>query len=76
MKIVRIPFGITWRDRKRASRIRDQTYLEDILNTIKRKKWIWAEKLIRRTDNRRTAKLTEWQTRDGKRRQTQIIRRR
>ncbi len=31
--------GITWRDRKRASWIREQTKVEDILMTIKNKKW-------------------------------------
>ncbi len=34
--------GITWRDRKRASWIREQTKVEDILMTIKKKKWTWA----------------------------------
>ncbi len=34
--------GITWRDRKRASWIREQTKVEDILVTIKNKKWTWA----------------------------------
>ena len=31
----RIMFGISWRDRKRASWIREQTKVEDILTTIK-----------------------------------------
>ncbi len=30
--------GITWRDRKRATWIREQTKVEDILMTIKKKK--------------------------------------
>ena len=65
----RIMFGITWRDKKRASWIREQTKVEDILTTIKRKKWTWARHIMRRTDNRWTIRVTEWQPRDGKRRQ-------
>ncbi len=33
--------SIAWRDRKRASWIREQTKVEDILVTIKNKKWTW-----------------------------------
>ncbi len=38
--------GITWRDRKRASWIREQTKDENILVTIKNKKWTWAEHVM------------------------------
>ncbi len=31
--------GITWRDEKQASWIREQTKIEDILMTIKKKEW-------------------------------------
>ncbi len=31
--------GITWRDRKRALWIREQTKVEDMLMTVKNKKW-------------------------------------
>ena len=34
----RIMLGITWRDRRRASWIREQTKVEDMLSTNKRKK--------------------------------------
>ncbi len=44
--------GITWRDRKRALWIRKQTKVEDILVTIKNKKWIWAGHVMRKRDNR------------------------
>ncbi len=44
--------GITWRDKKRASLIREQTKVEDILMTIKKKKWTWAGHVMRRRDNR------------------------
>ncbi len=44
--------GITWRDRKRASWIREKTKVKDILMTIKKRKWAWAGLLMRRRDNR------------------------
>ncbi len=39
--------GITWRDRKRASWIREHTNVADILMTIKNKKWTWAGHVMR-----------------------------
>ena len=65
----RIMIDITWRDRKRTSWIREQTKVEHILTTIKSKKWTWTGHVMRWTDNRRTVTVTEWQPRDGKRRQ-------
>ncbi len=65
--------GITWRDRKQAIWIREQTEVEDILMTIKKKikklKWLWAGHIMRRTDNRWTKRVTEWQPRNSKRSQ-------
>ncbi len=58
--------GITWRDRKRATWIREQTKVEDILMTIKKKKWSWAGHIMRRT-NKWTKRVTEWQPRNSKR---------
>ncbi len=60
---------ITWRDKKRALWIREQTKFEDILMTIKNKKWIWAGHVMRRSDNRWTTRVTEWQPRNGRRNQ-------
>ncbi len=51
--------GITWRDRKRATWIREQTKVKDILMTIKKKKWSWAGHIMRRTENRWTKRVTE-----------------
>ena len=62
-------FGITWRDRKRASWIREQTKVEDMLSTIKKKMWTWAGHVMRQTDNRWTVRVIEWQPKDDKRRQ-------
>ncbi len=61
--------SITWRDRKRASWTREQTKVEDILVTVKNKKWTWAGHVMRRRDNRWTARVTEWQPMNGRRNQ-------
>ncbi len=37
--------------------------------TIKKKKWTWAGHFMRRRDNRWTTRVTEWQSRDGRRNQ-------
>ncbi len=61
--------GIIWRDKKRASWIREQTKVEDILMTIKNKKWTWAGYVMRKLDNRWTMRVTEWQPRNARRNQ-------
>ncbi len=62
-------FGITWRDMKRTIWIREQTKVEDILMTIEKKKWSWEGHIMRKTDNRWTKRVTEWQPRNSKRSQ-------
>ena len=52
--------GISLRDRKRATWIREQTKVEDILKSIKKKKWQWAGHVCRRQDDRWTKKVTDW----------------
>ncbi len=52
---------ITWRDKKRASWIMEQTKVEDILMTIKKKKWTYAGHVMGIRDNRWTTRETEWQ---------------
>ncbi len=44
--------GITRRDRKQATWIREQTKVDDILMALKIKKWSWAGHIMRRMDNR------------------------
>ncbi len=61
--------GITWRDRKRASGIKEHTKVEDIPMTIKNKKWTWAGRVMQRRDNRWTLRVTKWQPRNGRRNQ-------
>ncbi len=64
--------GITWKDRKRASWIMEQTKVEDFLVTIKNKKWTWAGHVMRRRDNRWTTRVTEWQPGNGRRSQGRL----
>ncbi len=56
--------AIEWTDKKRASWIREQTKVEDILITIKKKKWTGGGHVIRRRDYRRATRVTvttqEW----------------
>ncbi len=66
--------GITWRDRKRASWIREQTKVKDILIAIKNKKWTWAGHVMRRHYNRWTTRVTEWQPRNGRKQGRQSVR--
>ena len=63
----RIMLGYKLRDRKRASWIRKQTKLEDLVRTTKSLKWNWAGHVQRLNDNRWTKRLTEWIPRDKKR---------
>lgn len=59
---------ILWKDRKRASCMRDQIKVEDVLITIKR---IWAREglIMPRTNNRCTKRVYEWQLKESKRSQ-------
>lgn len=59
--------GVSLKDKKRATWIRQQTKVEDILKTIKKKKWQWAGHIYRRQDNRWTKKTAEWVIHDTKR---------
>ncbi len=53
--------GVTWRDMKRATLIKKQSKAEDILTTVKMRKWSWARHIIRKTENRWIKRVTEWQ---------------
>ena len=61
--------SITWKDRKLATWVKEQTKVKAILVAIKKKKWTWAGHINHRTDNRWTKKATEWQPRNCKRSQ-------
>ncbi len=51
--------GITRRERKRATWMREETKVEDIFMTIRKKKWSRAGHIMRKTDNRWTKKLQD-----------------
>ena len=59
--------GISLRDRKRASWMRENTKVKDIVIAIKEQKWRWAGHVARRVDNRWNKRLTDWTPREGKR---------
>jgi len=63
----RIMLGITWKDRKTAKWIRENTKVDDIVETIKSLKWNWAGHVYRREDNRWTIRTTDWIPRNYKR---------
>ena len=50
--------GITWKHKKTAKRIPEQTKLRDIVETIKMLKWNWAGHM-RTNDSRWTKRLIE-----------------
>ncbi len=56
--------SITWRDRKRATWLREQTKVENILMTIKKKKWSWVGNIMHRTYNRWTKKISGMATKE------------
>ena len=52
--------------KKMTKRIRQQTKLQDIMQSIKKLKWKWACHMMRNTDNRWTERLIEWTPLDKK----------
>ena len=46
--------GITWKHKKTAKWIREQTKLQYIVKTIKMLKWNWAGHILQTNDNRWT----------------------
>ena len=63
----RAMLGITLRDKKRTTWIREQTKVRDIIEIIKEQKWRWAGHIARREDDRWTKRLVEWIPRGHKR---------
>lgn len=66
-KMERIMLGITLRDRKQNTWIRQQTGVKDIIKVIRSSKHRWAGHVARFTDNRWTSRATEWTPRQWKR---------
>lgn len=51
--------GVMLRERKQAPWIRERTRVEDIIVEIMKKKWAWAEPVMRRNDNWWATRVTE-----------------
>ena len=49
----RAMLGITLRDWKRSTQIREKTKVKDIIQVVKQQKWRWAGHVARMSDNRR-----------------------
>jgi len=56
----RAMLGITLRDRKRSTWIREKTIVKDIIQVVKQQKWRWAGHVAKMNDNRWTKRLTDW----------------
>ena len=63
----RCMLGITRKDKKRISWIRNKTKVIDVIQRVKNAKWSWAGHIARRTDNRWTSLIMDWYPRDKKR---------
>jgi hypothetical protein len=61
--------GITRRDRKLNTLLREQTGVQDIVCMVKNQKWQWAGHVARAADNRWTKIVTERIPLQGKRKQ-------
>ena len=55
----RAMFGITLRDRKRSTWIREKTKVKDIIQVVKQQKWRWAGHVAWMNDNRWTKRITD-----------------
>ena len=64
-----IMLGITLRDRKWNTWIRQETGVSDIINAIRKAKHRWASHIAWICDNRWTIRATEWPPRDSTRKQ-------
>jgi len=60
-------FGITQRDRKRSTWIRDKTKVRDIAQVVKQQEWKWTGHVARINDNRWTKGITVWHPYNKKR---------
>ncbi|HEG7136645.1 TPA: hypothetical protein SFG11_002777, partial [Staphylococcus aureus] len=63
----RCMLGITRRDRKRNTWVRQRTGVMDIIAKIRSLKWMWAGHVARRNDNRWTSAVLNWTPRYVKR---------
>jgi len=73
-RMERTSLGITIQDRKTTRWIHDRSEFRDAVTEATKRKWKWAEQIVKAGDNRWTRRLLEWQPRGtggdaGRRRQ-------
>ena len=56
----RAMLGIATRDRHRSTGIMAKTGAKDIVQVVKKQKWIWAGHVARKNDNKWTKRITDW----------------
>ena len=61
--------NITYKDRRTNIWVRGRTKLIDIIYTVRKMKWSWAEHINRLKDDRWTSRVTTWRPYDKKIRQ-------
>ena len=66
-RMERSMLGISWEEHKTNEWVRNKSNIQDILETIHKRKWTWAGHVSRMTDDRWTVRLTDWRPMDGKR---------
>ena len=59
--------GITLRERKRSTWIREKTKVIDIIQVVEQQKWKWAGHVAWMNDNRWTKRITDWHPYNEKR---------
>ena len=69
IKMERSMLNITYKDRKTNIWVRERTKVIDIMYTVRKMKWSWAEHINRLKDDRWTSRITTWRPYDKKRRQ-------
>ena len=68
IKMERSMLNITYKDRRANMWVRERTKVIDIMYTVRKIKWSWAEHINRLKDNRWTSRVTTWRPYDRKRR--------
>ena len=66
-KMERSMLNITYRDRKTNIWVREKTKVTDVIEQVRRRKWIWARHVSRIRENRWTLRITTWKPYERKR---------
>ena len=59
--------NVTYRDRKTNIWVREKTKVTDVIEQLRRRKWIWAGLVTRIRGNRCTLRITTWKPYERKR---------